>query len=90
MHWHAPNEWMDFHFRCSTIQPLNLLYLNQLTTSTHWNDAQIPVLQKAVNVSAITRIIMCRKKILKTCVSGTKISTVDSFLQHISLFQSQR
>ena len=41
--------------------------------------------KKAVTVAAITHNILYRTKILKTCVFGTKIRAVESFLQHIPI-----
>ena len=52
MQWHVPNEWIIFQFRFDNT------VLNQQTTSIHWSNARIAVLQKALNVVAITRIIL--------------------------------
>ena len=44
--------------------------------------------KKAIDVTA-KHIILYRKKILKTCVPGTKVKAVAYFLQHIPLLQSK-
>ena len=46
--------------------------------------------KNAIDVTAITHIFLGRKKTLSTCVSGTKVSAADSFLQHIPLKQREQ